>query len=409
MTATVLSIGTEVVRGELVNTNASWLAERLTEHGYTVSEHVSVADDSAQIQDALLRLASEHEVLVCTGGLGPTTDDITTEAVARLLAVPLVEDEASLSHITQLMRARGREMAPSNAKQAWFPRGASVLVNRTGTAPGFAAQIRDCKAYFLPGVPLEMREMFTESVKPKLAPRVHQVQIRLNTFGLFESEVNDRLAGVEADFGVTLGYRAHFPAIEVKVLVSGGNTDSLKQRARLAVDAVEQRLGSNVVYSEGDVTLAQTVGELLLRRSLRLGLAESCTGGLVSELLTDTPGASDYFAGAVVSYANSVKEHVLGVPGEMLEEHGAVSEVVAKQMALGARRVLGVDVSLALTGIAGPGGGTEAKPVGLVHLAACLGDHVVHKQIQRATTRARVRRLGAFVGLAMVRRMLLDD
>jgi len=408
MTAAILSLGTEVVRGELVNTNSSWLAERLTERGYIVSEHVSVADDSKHIQETLLRLARQHEVIVCTGGLGPTTDDVTTEAVAELQGVRLVEDPRSLAYISELMRSRGREMAESNKKQAWFPEGASVLENARGTAPGFRTKIADSDAYFLPGVPHEMQAMFERTVAPRLAPRTHQLQIKLNTFGLFESEVNDRLRDIEGRFDVTLGYRAHFPTIEVKVLVSGSDPSSLETRAQDASAAIRERLGADVVFSEGDVTLSQAVGQLLRERSLKLGLAESCTGGLVSELMTDSPGSSQYFSGAVVSYSNEVKQRVLGVPAEMLKAHGAVSEPVARAMAQGARKLLDVDVALSLTGIAGPGGGSADKPVGLVHLAACLGEHVVHKQIQRAGTRARVRRLAAFVGLGMVRRLLLD-
>jgi nicotinamide-nucleotide amidase len=197
MTAAILSLGTEVVRGELVNTNSSWLAERLTERGYIVSEHVSVGDDSKHIRETLLRLAREHEIIVCTGGLGPTTDDVTTQAVADLQGVRLVEDERSLAHITELMRSRGREMAESNKKQAWFPEGATVLDNSHGTAPGFATKIAVSDVYFLPGVPHEMKAMFAGTVAPRLEPRTHQLQIKLNTFGLFESEVNDRLRDIE--------------------------------------------------------------------------------------------------------------------------------------------------------------------------------------------------------------------
>jgi nicotinamide-nucleotide amidase len=305
-----------VVRGELVNTNSSWLAERLTERGYIVSEHVSVGDDSKHIRETLLRLAREHEIIVCTGGLGPTTDDVTTQAVADLQGVRLVEDERSLAHITELMRSRGREMAESNKKQAWFPEGATVLDNSHGTAPGFATKIAVSDVYFLPGVPHEMKAMFAGTVAPRLEPRTHQLQIKLNTFGLFESEVNDRLRDIEDRFDVKLGYRAHFPTIEVKVLVSGSDPKSLESRARRASKAVCERLGTEVVFSEGNVTLSQAVGHLLTERSLKLGLAESCTGGLVSELITESPGSSEYFSGAVVSYSNQVKERVLGVAAE---------------------------------------------------------------------------------------------
>lgn len=408
MSIAIVSLGTEVVRGELVNTNSQWLAEVISDDGFEVSEMVSIADDHSQITDCLRRLAERNDAIVCTGGLGPTTDDLTTEAVAELLGRPLVLDEASLEHIRERFRRAGRPMAPSNEKQARFPQGARILSNPEGTAPGFAVTLGRTEAFFMPGVPREMRAMFEQHVRVRL-PRnagdyVHQ--IRLNTFGQPESTVNDALQGLEVEHGVVLGYRAHFPEIQVKVLARGANKEAAEARAAQAADAVQQRLGP-IVFSRGTLSLAGAVGGLLERRGLLLGLAESCTGGLVAQLVTENAGSSAYFAGGVVSYSNQVKRDVLGVSDELLASHGAVSQPVAETMALGARRVLHAGVALALTGIAGPSGGSDQKPVGTVHIAAFDGTTMLHDSSCFPGNRKQIQLRAAFRGLSMVRQLVV--
>lgn len=406
MSAAVFCIGTELTRGEIVNTNASWLAEELTDRGIEVGTIEAIADDRPLIVETLHRLSAKHLVIVCTGGLGPTTDDITSECVAELLGVPLVRDEASLAAIRARMEKFGREMAESNKKQADFPAGARVLDNRKGTAPGFQVALGHAQAFFMPGVPREMKSMFGEQVAPALEPFVkgQMFQVRLKTFGMTESAVNDRLAGIEAEHAVTLAYRAHFPEIEVKVLARGGDCP---ERARAAADAVIARLGLDVVYGEGDVTFAQQLGKLLVERKCTLAVAESCTGGTVGRLLTERGGASDFFVGGVISYANRVKEGLLGVPAPLLAEHGAVSAPVARAMAQGALAALDSDLALALTGVAGPGGGTADKPVGLVHFAVASAAGISDRQMVFPGSRTQVRDLAAFAGLSLVRKVLL--
>lgn len=407
MNAAILSIGTELTRGELVNTNAPWIAARLTELGAAVTAIDTVADDPEAIREALRRLGAGCDLLVCTGGLGPTTDDLTTRCVADVLGVPLERDPASLAAIRRRMERFGRVMAESNAKQADFPRGARILPNAEGTAPGFAVSLGRAEAFFLPGVPREMKALFEAFIAPGVRPLgEHRSQIRIHTFGLPESTVNDRLAGVEAEHRVTLGYRAHFPEIEVKALAVDPTPEGAAARARRAADAIRRRLG-DPAYGEGDVTLAETVGRLLVERRLTLAAAESCTGGLLSELLTDRPGSSAYFLGAVVSYANSAKVSLLGVDPQLLEAHGAVSAEVARAMARGARRALGADVAASITGVAGPGGGTEEKPVGLVHLAVATPGGVTDERLLYPASRAGIRRIAAFRALDLIRRVLL--
>jgi nicotinamide-nucleotide amidase len=407
MTAAILCIGTELTRGELQNSNATWLAESLTRIGLEVTALDCVDDDRERIEAALRRLAGSSQVVVCTGGLGPTTDDITTECAARVAGVGLERDAASLQHIEALMARFGRKVAPSNAKQADFPVSARILPNPRGTAPGFCVRLLGASAYFMPGVPTEMKAMFEASVAPDLAALVSDSrhQIVLRTFGLPESEVNDRLAGVERSFGVVIGYRASLPEIEVKVLASAASATEAQACARRAADEVRSRLGDHV-YDEGFGSLPDSVGALLADRGLTIAIAESCTGGLAAELMTRAAGSSRYFLGGVVAYANQAKTELLGVPAELLAQHGAVSEPVARAMAEGARLRLGADIGLAFTGIAGPGGGTPEKPVGLVHWAVASAGGTEHRERVFIGDRQAIRRRAAFAGFDLVRRSL---
>jgi nicotinamide-nucleotide amidase len=406
MACAVLSIGTELTRGELVNSNAAWLSAELTAIGFDVVEHAVVDDDRGRIVQTLLALAMRAAVVIATGGLGPTTDDLTTEAVAQAVGVKLVRDPASLEHIRRRFEKLGRTMSPSNAKQADFPEGAEVLPNAMGTAPGFGIRIGNCLLFFLPGVPKEMRSMFEGQVTPRirsLAPD-NSFQIRLHTFGLPESVVGEKLAGIEASHpGIVIGYRAHFPEIEVKVLSRSSSRTAARALCERVTADVRNRLGKNV-YGEGDDTFAGVVGRALRSRGHTLAIAESCTGGLVGHLLTREPGASDFLLLDAVTYANSAKTSVLGVDEGTIRWHGAVSAEVAAAMATGAKRVAGSDLSLALTGVAGPGGGSDAKPVGTVYLATANPDGttaVEHRFF--SGDRERIQTFAAYAGLEMLR------
>lgn len=370
MTAAVLSIGTELVRGELVNSNAAWLGERLSEMGFEVVEHATVDDDPKRIVEAIRRLARAARVVVSTGGLGPTSDDLTTRGAADALGVELVRDEGSLAQIRDKYRAFGREMPESNEKQADFPEGARVIPNGVGTAPGFAVELGESHLFFLPGVPREMKRLFLDTVARDVSPMAdrtsHQEHIR--TFGLTESRIAEALADIEGEHeGVTLGYRASFPEIEVKVLARSNGAADAEVKSRKVAAVVRERLG-DAVYGGRDDTFPGAVGDALRRNNLSLSLAESCTGGMVGSMVTSVPGSSDYLLFDAVTYANSAKEQVLKVNPEVLRAHGAVSAEVAAEMAEGALRIADSDLAIAITGIAGPGGGTDEKPVGTVWL-----------------------------------------
>ena len=403
--AAVLCIGTELTRGELQNSNATWLAESLTTIGFDVLAIDCVDDDRERIEQALLRLSRAHDVVVCTGGLGPTTDDITTECAARVAGVGLARDDASLEAIAARLARFNRPMAPSNAKQADFPIGSRILPNPNGTAPGFELKLERALAYFMPGVPFEMKAMFDAHVAPAIAPLVAErhFQVLLRTFGLPESAVNDRLAGIEDEHRVIIGYRATMPEIEVKVLAHAATVDKARERAERAAAVVRARLGDEIVFGEGKARFPEALCQLLEQRGLTLGLAESCTGGLVAELVTDHAGASAVFRGSAVTYANEAKIALVGVPAELIATHGAVSEEVARAMAEGARRAFACDVALALTGIAGPGGGSEEKPVGLVHYAVATAENTTAAHAVFPGDRGQIRRRAAFAGLALVR------
>lgn len=376
MNSAILSIGTELTRGELVNGNAAWLSERLTEHGCEVVEHCVIPDDPVLIADALRSLAAKVELVVSTGGLGPTSDDITAECVARVLGVGLAQHPEALAHIRSLWASRGREMPPSNVRQAELPAGAEVCLNQVGSAPAFRVTLADCSFTFLPGVPGEMRFFFDAFVTPFVEARTTRTrwQAHYRLFGHPESYVGDLLADVEERFPhVTLGYRAHFPELEVKVLGRGDDEATARTRCEEASAVVHERLKDVIFGGRGD-TFAASIGKVLADHGKTLALAESCTGGLVGDLLTQVPGSSAYFLLSAVCYSNHAKETVLGVSPDLIATHGAVSGPVAQAMAEGARKQVGADIAVSITGIAGPDGGSEEKPVGTVWIGvACEG------------------------------------
>ncbi len=409
MTCAVLCIGTELTRGELVNTNAAWIASGLTDVGFEVVEDVVIDDDKTRIVATLERLSRSMRIIVCTGGLGPTSDDLTTDAVATALGVRLVRDQPSVEHIRRRFEKFGRTMTESNAKQADFPDGADILANPIGTAPGFAVRLGEALAFFMPGVPREMNRMFEEQVLPRirsLAPKTSS-QVRLRTFGLTESAVGERLIGVElAHPGVTLGYRAHFPEIEVKVLARAASHPAARELCDRAAIEVKGRL-ADVVYGEGDDTYAGVLGRFLRGKGYTLAIAESCTGGLVGHMITREPGASDFLLVDAVTYANSAKTRLLGIDEDILRGHGAVSPEVAAAMAEGVKRVSGADIALSLTGVAGPSGGSDEKPVGTVYIAVAAAGGTTVKQRKFTGDRFQIQTLAAYAGLHLIRQVCI--
>ena len=406
MSVALLSIGTELIRGEIVNTNASWLAAELTAAGFNVAAVETAPDDVDTVANVIKRLALTHRLVIGTGGLGPTTDDLTAAAAARAAGAALVRDESALLAIRRRVESRGKVMNAGLEKQADVPAGSETLANANGTAPGFSLQIGESAAFFLPGVPREMRRMFTEQLLPRVRPAApnNSFQVRLRTFGMGESAIGQALEGIEAAHrGVTLGYRVNFPEVDVKIHARAPSQALARDVAIAAAADVKARLG-NVLYGEGDETFPEIVGRAVRGRGWRLALAESCTGGLIAHLLTTRP-ASDYLVGGAVTYATSATSRLLGVSEDTLRGHGAVSAEVAAEMAEGARRLCECDVGLGVAGTFAPTATSDGTPSGLVFSAvAHPGGTVVRDRVFNGD-RDEVQLASAYAGLDLLRRV----
>lgn len=413
MKAEVISIGSEITTGQNLDTNCQWLSLRLAELGVSVVYHTTIADDLAD-NIAAFRIASERvDLVLTTGGLGPTQDDLTREVLATVAGVPLHEDAQSLAHIRALFAQRNREMPERNRVQALMPVGSEVLFNARGTAPGVWMKIN--RAYFasMPGVPSEMFTMFTEQVVPHLravgivGSSGVMIQRKINCFGAGESAIEEKL--------LDLTRRGHVPEVGITVsdavislrIFGRGPTpaDALAQIAPVEA-TIRQRLGE-LVFGYDDEELHQVVERMLGERGLTLATAESITGGLVAHRLTSVPGASHVFLGGIVAYTNAAKVQLLGVSSALLEAHGAVSGEVAEAMAVGVRERLGSDLAVSTTGLAGPG--TEGdKPVGLVYVGLAWPGGVRSFSINWGGTRAEIISRAAKSALNAVRLFLLN-
>ena len=411
MTAEVLTIGDELLRGEIVDSNKSFLSEKLLGIELETRFHASVNDDPADMRDAFLRAADRSPIVLVSGGLGPTRDDLTVEVLAETFGRKLVRHEESLRRIEGFFARMNREMAPSNAKQALVPEGAEVLPNPVGTAPGCMLDVGRAVFFCMPGVPRELYRMMEEQVLPRVAARLGSGRgvmraALLRTFGLGESNLEDILKDVGREDGVILGFRTAFPDNFLRPVARAATVEEADAKLARACAAIEQKLGP-LVYTRGELTMEAVVGRMLAERGLTLATAESCTGGLIGARLTAVPGSSRYYRGGVVAYANEAKRDLLGVPEALLSEHGAVSAPVVRAMAEGARARLGADLALATTGISGPDGGTAEKPVGLVWIAFASKDGVEAEQMVFPFDRERHRAITAQTALDWVRRTLL--
>jgi len=375
MKAAFLAIGDEIVAGLTTDTNSGFIASELRAVGVEPVGGFSVTDDEDDIARTLERALEDADLVVCTGGLGPTADDLTTAVVARVAGRELVLDEASLAHIESRFRTRGIDMPPNNRKQALFPAGATIIPNPNGTAPGFVAAVhrggRERWVACFPGVPRETRAMVRDWLVPWVAARHPDRRFlsrTYSTFGLTESRLDEMLAGVVSADEARLAFRAAFPRIQARLTVSGTPGDDLEGRLDALEARVRERLGHHL-FAVGDEGMEETVGRLLRERGLTLAVAESCTGGRIGDWVTNVAGSSAYFLLGVATYSNEAKQKVIGVRAETLAAHGAVSTQTAEEMAMGVRRLAGADIGLSTTGIAGPGGGSPDKPVGTV----CVG------------------------------------
>ncbi len=412
MKVEILTIGNELTSGEVVDTNASFMAEALAQAGMDVAFITTTGDDPWRIQDALLRAQERADAVAVSGGLGPTKDDITASAAAQALGLRLVMNKEILEDLRNRFAQRGMEMPASNAKQAFFPQQAEIIPNPKGTACGFVLRRPGKIFIFLPGVPRELKFLFRENVIPLLEKeRKEKVVVRSSTlkvFGFTESGIADLLKDVDpASFSAALAYLPRFPENHVKITVKGTSADEVEGKLRLLEQIVREKLQGRVIASDAE-TLEEIVGQLLLSNEATLSVAESCTGGLVAHRLTQIHGSSGYLERGVVVYSNSAKTQMLGVPESLIAAQGAVSAEVVEKMAEGIRRLSNTTLGLAVTGIAGPGGGSEEKPVGTVFIALSASEGTVSKKYQFWGDRDQIKTISAYTAIDWVRRYFFN-
>jgi nicotinamide-nucleotide amidase len=399
--------GDEVMRGTIADTNTAWTAARLYPVGVQLRRTVVVGDRGEDIRRALLEASSRADFCIVSGGLGPTSDDLTAECAAQAAGVGMRLDEAWLARMRERWAARRRDPMPkNNERQALVPVGAEVLGNPDGSAPSFALRIDRCTFFFLPGVPREYHRIFDEMLLERIARATGHAALRtriLQCFGVTESRLDEIVAPIrEAHPEVRFGFRTKYPENHLSLAALAADEAAAAANLARVEEQCRASLGA-VVYGADGVTVAQALGEQLAARGETICCAESCTGGLATQLLTEVPGSSRWTAGAFVTYSNELKQRALGVPAEMLREHGAVSEPVARAMAEGARRASGATWCPAITGIAGPDGGSAEKPVGTVWLALAGPTGTQAKKVHYRGDRAQVRMISAYGALQLVR------
>jgi nicotinamide-nucleotide amidase len=415
MTAEILCIGTELLLGNITNGNARWIAEQLAALGIAHHRQAVVGDNRERLIAELQAAAQRCQVLITTGGLGPTPDDLTTEAIAAAFGAPLVEHPQVWAEIQARLAARGRPCAASNRRQAFLPEGAALLPNPTGTAPGMIWSPRPGFTILtFPGVPSEMRAMWQATAASwlqatGLAEGVFASRM-LRFWGIAESDLAERMADLLEASNPTVAPYAGSGEVKLRITARAATAAEAEQLLAPVEQEIRARTG-RLCFGENEDDLASVVLQQLRRGGHTLAVAESCTGGGLGAALAAVPGASDVFLGGVIAYANRVKQELLGVPAEQLASHGAVSDSVAQAMAVGVRRATGADWALAITGVAGPSGGTAEKPVGLVHIAVAGPDGCCSEGVRFGASRGRcwIQSLSAGEALNRLRLALLDS
>jgi len=413
MRISTLSVGDELVSGQITDTNAGTIAEALLNHGMRVQRHMAVGDSEPDIIEALLELGRNSDAVIVTGGLGPTADDLTARAAARATGRRLVLNTHAKAHARDMSgRLASLIVCPLNDKQAMIPTKTTLIHNPSGTACGFHLMNNGCFMFFLPGVPSEMYRMLRESVIAFLMERITPRRVirteLINIFGPCEAEVDELLIGVaRPDQGLHMGICVTFPWMRITLRAEADSDAAVAALLEPAVRLVRERL-KEYVFAVGEAGIDEVVAELLPTSGLTLALAESCTGGMIAQRITAISGSSRYFLEGAVTYSNTAKIRQLCVDAALLEEKGAVSSDVASAMAKGIRRVSGSDLGLAVTGIAGPDGGTPEKPVGTVFISLVAPDGCWTKRFQFSGSREQIRVLTTWTALDWLRRYLLQ-
>jgi nicotinamide-nucleotide amidase len=414
--ASIVSIGNELLIGHTTDTNATYICQQLLSIGIPVVSVYTVGDNTKQIVRALERAAEDAGIVIATGGLGPTDDDLTRQAFAEFLGVELQTDSKLLETIRRFFTKRGLSMPGKNTIQACIPAGASPIENPLGTAPGIFAEFQNKLFFALPGVPVEMKQMFESSVLPQLKQQGHALRSeakkggdrfvvvkKVRCFGAGESAIAEKLCDLmDRRRNPLINSTVDSGIITLHVIAAAPDKRQAEDMAQADLDHLKSLLG-DLVFGVDDQTLPEVVGRELARQRKTIAIAESCTGGLLAKLITDIPGSSEYFTQGWITYSNKAKTEQLGVSAELLQKHGAVSEEVASAMAIAARQKAETDFAIAITGIAGPAGGSEQKPVGLVFISVSSYNNCLTNRFLFAHARELVRIRAALTALNMLR------
>lgn len=410
MNCEIITIGDELLIGQVIDTNSAWMAKELNRLGISVRQITSVSDKAEHIKSALDLAAVESRVIIMTGGLGPTKDDLTKNTLCDYFETSLRFDEMVYADVKKLFEERGFEVTETNRLQAMVPLNCIVLRNARGTAPGMWFEKSGNIFVSLPGVPYEMKYLMENEVIPRLQqhfalpPVMHKTIL---TQGIGESNLSDRISDWENALpkNIKLAYLPSPGLVRLRLSMVGGDESMVKSMEEESEKL--KQLVASYYYGEDDETLEQVVGRLLRERGEMMATAESCTGGHLAAKITKIAGSSDYYQGSVIAYSNDVKIKMLGVKESTLQIHGAVSEETVQEMAGGLQQIMGVKAGIATSGIAGPGGGTEAKPVGLVWIAVAYGDRIMSKKFLLGSNRERTIEVASLHGLFMLRKLML--
>lgn len=409
MKAEIMAVGTELLLGDILNTNAQYLSRELAALGVSVYYQSVVGDNEARLLNALQEAFNKSDIVITTGGLGPTKDDLTKEVGAAYFNKKLVLDEASLKNMQNYFKRMGREMPESNKKQAMMPEGSIILKNNNGTAPGCIIEEKGKILILLPGPPKETVPMFEESVRPYLKKFSEGILVSkiIRTFGLGESAMAELVGDLLNRENPTVAPYAKDNEAILRITAKGRDEAEANKLISETEEEIREILG-DYVYGEGENTLEYVVAQMLVDKNITVATAESCTGGLIAANLVNYPGISSIFTHGVVTYSNEAKIQLLGVKHETLENYGAVSEQTAREMAEGVVRLSQARIGISVTGIAGPGGGTEEKPVGLVYAGMCIDGKIKVKKLNLSGDRQKVRTRTMLTVLDWLRRELQE-
>ncbi|MBC8214683.1 MAG: competence/damage-inducible protein A [Candidatus Marinimicrobia bacterium] len=405
MNACIITIGDELLQGFTVDTNSTWISQQLQKVGIDVTTKVTVADGMDEIISTVkYKLDANHNFIFITGGLGPTHDDVTKTALNKLFNSEEVFDEKWYDILTERFAHRGLKIPDSNKSQATILKCSDSIENSLGTALGMRILQNQTQIFILPGVPQEMKSMMTETVIPEYLPnRINPQIITLQTIGITESQLFEDIQDIveQNSDNYKFAFYPHHTGVNIRLKAINEESDLYKIK-----EVLGERLG-NLIYGQDDESLSEIVGEMLANDGLTIATAESCTGGLLGKLLTDIPGSSEYFLGGVIAYSNDLKQNLVGVSFKTLETYGAVSKEVAIEMANGIRKKTSADIGIGTTGISGPTGGTEEKPVGLVHIAVSMNDITIVKEYHFLKDREMHREMTAYTALNLLRKQLI--